>query len=211
MDHFYKYPRTPHLPWSPGVSDDDLVLDAAQFTGKVVVTEKLDGENTTMYRDKIHARSLDSRHHLSRSWTKQLHAGLRFDIPEGWRICGENLFALHSIAYTQLSSYFLVFSIWDENNFCLNWQQTKEFCELLNLQTVPELYVGKWDQKIIALLFTGESKMGGEQEGYVVRTLAGFPYSEFQQHIAKFVRTNHVQTDQNWMSRPVVPNELHKS
>lgn len=38
--------------------------------GPVVITEKMDGENTTLYRDGLHARSLDSRHHPSRNWVK---------------------------------------------------------------------------------------------------------------------------------------------
>jgi len=42
-----KYPRTPHLPWSEGASEDDIqLINAEMFEGKnVVVTEKLDGEN----------------------------------------------------------------------------------------------------------------------------------------------------------------------
>jgi len=42
-----KYPRTPHLPWPPGISGDDILLDSLQHLEKlndVVVTEKLDGE-----------------------------------------------------------------------------------------------------------------------------------------------------------------------
>ena len=52
-----KYPRTPHLPFSPGRSDDDIGLGKVEFTGEVVVTEKLDGENTTLYHDYLHART----------------------------------------------------------------------------------------------------------------------------------------------------------
>ena len=68
-----KYPRTPHLPWSPGASSDDvLLIDTQMFMGKpVVISEKMDGENTTLYADRLHARSLDSRHHPSRTWVKQ--------------------------------------------------------------------------------------------------------------------------------------------
>jgi len=47
-----KYPRTPHLPWSPGRFQEDVILaDSTQFMRKtVVVTEKMDGENTTSSR-----------------------------------------------------------------------------------------------------------------------------------------------------------------
>ena len=46
-----KYPRTYHLPYSKGYTSDDKVLTSDnQFqTMDVVVTEKMDGENTTIY------------------------------------------------------------------------------------------------------------------------------------------------------------------
>jgi hypothetical protein len=57
-----KYPRTPHLPWSPGATSDDIYQgNTSYFENKVVVvTEKMDGENTSIYRDFVHARSIDS-------------------------------------------------------------------------------------------------------------------------------------------------------
>lgn len=73
---YVKYPRTYHLPWSPGLTDDDRMLPSTKvFEGKqVVVTEKMDGENTTMYRDYMHARSLEEEHHESRCWVKKFMA-----------------------------------------------------------------------------------------------------------------------------------------
>ena len=64
-----RYPRTYHLPWSPGATDDDRVLpDVRHFEGQeVVVTAKMDGEQTTMYTDYLHARSIDWSRHPSRS------------------------------------------------------------------------------------------------------------------------------------------------
>ena len=61
----YKYPRTTHLPWSRSVSVDDLVyrphLDHGVYPEgtEVVITEKMDGENTSIYHDGLHARSVD--------------------------------------------------------------------------------------------------------------------------------------------------------
>jgi len=208
----YKFPRTFHFPWSPGTTSDDRILPSYDhfLDKKVVVTEKMDGENTTMYPNHIHARSLDSVHHPSRNAAKQLHGQIKYDIPHGWRITGENMYAKHSIFYDQLPSHFLVFGIWNDKNFCLAWDETKEWSKLLGLQTVPELYVGKFDEELIKGLFTGKSKYGPEQEGYVVRTFEGFPYSEFAKHVGKFVRAKHVRTSELWMNQPVVPNQLAK-
>ncbi|MFF0826482.1 RNA ligase family protein [Brevibacillus sp. NPDC003359] len=205
-----KYPRTFHLPWSRSRTDDDKILRTVRhFEGKeVVVTEKLDGENTTLYRNHIHARSLDSKDNASRHWVKMLHGTISFHIPEGWRICGENVYALHSIYYEGLKSYFYVFSIWNENNECLSWDETVEWAQLLGLETAPVLYRGIWKEETIKSCYTKQSVFGGEQEGYVVRTTERFPYEDFKQSAAKFVRKNHVQTDQHWLSKPVVPNGI---
>ncbi|NQZ58318.1 MAG: RNA ligase family protein [Lentisphaeraceae bacterium] len=203
----YKYPRTVHLPWSPGVTADDLHLETlTYFQGKevVVVTEKMDGENTTMYGDYIHARSIDGRYHSSRDWVKQLHAQIAADIPRGWRLCGENLYAVHSIAYKDLKSYFYLFAIFDENNLCLNWHDTLEWAALLNLPTPPCLYRGLWNEEIIKQIRVNKKRC----EGYVVRTAAAFEFSHFQTSCAKWVRQGHVQSDSHWMHQKIVKNEL---
>jgi DNA topoisomerase IB len=208
-----KYPRTRHLPWSPGRSRDDLILtDTSQFEGKqVVVTEKMDGENCTIGRNYTHARSINERPHPSRDWVKQFGAQVGLDIPDGWRLCGENLFAKHSIGYDELPSYFLLFSIWNENNVCLSWDETEEYAQLLGVKTVPVLYRGPWDEERIKAIFDGKSKMStGPAEGYVVRNAGSFHYSAFDKNIAKFVRSGHVQSETHWMEQDVVPNKLIK-
>ena len=95
--------------------------------------------NCTMYSDGSPARSIDSRHHPSRDWLKSLQGRVGHLIPAGWRVCGENMYALHSLGYDKLPSYFLVFSIWNEKNECLSWDDTVEWCELLGLTHVPVL------------------------------------------------------------------------
>lgn len=206
MSTYFKYPRTPHLPWSLSVSSDDLSKKSVSvFTGvDVVVTEKMDGENTTLYQNHLHARSLDSRHHPSRDWLKQWHGGMAHTIPDGWRICGENLFARHSVSYQQLGSYFYGFSVWNENNECLSWDETIEWFAMLSIHPVPVLYKGLWDENTIRELTIDTDK----QEGYVVRSAGKFHYDEFSQRVAKWVRADHVTTDKHWMHSEVVPNGL---
>lgn len=57
----YKHPRTPHLPWGFGGTPDDLTRTLNEFDPEIlVVTEKLDGQNVTIYQDcYVHARSVD--------------------------------------------------------------------------------------------------------------------------------------------------------
>lgn len=207
-----KYPKTFHFSWSENLQNDDRKLENDAFLdGKtIVVSEKIDGENTGMTRDSCHARSLDSRDHLSRHWIKGLHATIKHEIPDGWKIFGENVYAKHSIFYPELTSYFYVFSIWKDDGFCLSWKDTEEFCQLLGLEIVPVLYYGIWDIDKVKSCFTGKSKFGLEQEGYVVRNADSFHYDDFQNNIGKFVRDKHIKTDDHWMHGEVVQNLLRK-
>lgn len=207
-----KYPRTPHLPWSKGHTPDDIVLntfDHLAGLSEIVVTEKLDGENTTMHRDYIHARSPDSGFHPSRSWVTMHHAAIRYNIPENMKICGENMFARHSIAYDALESYFYVFAVIDGDRV-LPWDDTVEIAELLELPVVPLLYRGSWSIERIQECWTGISRCGGEQEGYVIRNAAGFALEEFQNNTAKYVRPGHVTSEQHWTKGPVIRNGLRE-
>lgn len=208
-----KYPRTYHLPWSPGMTDDDRMVDDANalFGGhEVVVTVKMDGENTTLYRDYIHARSLEFTPHPSRNRVRALHGSIAHEIPDGWRVCGENLYAKHAIHYKHLPAYFLAFSIWNEKNVCLSWDETLTWTELLGLQAVPVLYRGPWNEQKIRDLHRPIIN-GDECEGYVVRVADEFHYREFRTKVAKYVRANHVPVHGgHWANRVVVPNELEE-
>ncbi|MET8626832.1 RNA ligase family protein [Kitasatospora sp. NPDC004669] len=200
------YPRTPHLPWSPGVAADDVRTgELSGLAGaEVVVTEKLDGENTTLYPDGLHARSLDSAHHPSRAWVKGLQGRIGARIPDGWRICGENLFARHSIPYTDLDSWFYGFSVWTDQDHCLDWDGTVRFLRHLGVPTPRVLWRGRYDERALRALRLDLDR----QEGYVVRTVRGFPRAEFGERIAKWVRPQHVRTDTHWMHAAVVENGL---
>ncbi len=208
MTDLRKYPRTRHTPWSRSKTDDDKVYSSMDsFVGKeVVVTEKMDGENTAMYRNYIHARSLDSRHHGSRDWVKQLHGSIGHMIPEGMRICGENMFALHSIAYDDLDSYFLCFNIW-EGDECMSWDDTVEWCELLGLLHVPVLFRGIYNETAIRALW--DDSRSEVTEGYVIRLAERVSREDFRTSFAKFVRQGHVQEGgEHWMSKTIVPNKI---
>lgn len=207
--HYVKYPRTFHAPWSPGISDDDRVLKSVeQFEGRqVVVFDKLDGENTTMYTDHIHARSINSGGHPSRDWVKAFHAQIQGEIPWGWRICGENMFAEHSIKYDNLKTYLYGFAIWNDKNELLSWDETLEWFELLGIIPCPILYEDIYDYNTIRDL---EKNMNfTKQEGYVMRIRDGFHYRDFRKYVGKYVRKGHIQTAKHWMiGQKVIPNGL---
>jgi len=203
MTKYVKYPRTFHLPWSPGATSDDKVLaNTNHFIGKkIVVTEKMDGENTTMYKDHIHARSLDSAGGIDRDWVKMFWSTFSHDIPDNYRICGENMWARHSIHYTNLKSYFYGFSIWDGET-CLDWDIMLMYFQYFDIVPVPVVYKGIWNEELIRSINIDD------KEGYVVRLADSFEYKDFGTSVAKYVRANHVQTDEHWRQQAFVPNVL---
>ena len=198
-----KYPRTPHLSWSESIFEDDLIEEDIFPGREVVITEKLDGENTSLYNDYYHARSINSGNHHSRDYVKGLWGSIKDQIPKDFRICGENMFAKHSLHYTNLESYFLVFSIWDGDT-CLSWKDTVDYCKLLNLVTVPVLYEGLYDKNKLPTIDPLK------QEGYVIRSSNSFEYDDFVNNVRKYVRKGHVQTDEHWLNKPIEKNLLRQ-
>lgn len=208
FNHYSKAARTLHFTWSPGVQSDDKVIQSldAFINKEVILTNKRDGENTSMYRDYFHARSIDSRFHPSRSWVKSKWAQICGDIPEGWRVTGENVFATHSIHYTDLETYFYGFGIWDEQNIRLGWDTILEWFALLDITPVETLYRGPFDERVIRDIC--ESIDTVNNEGAVLTTVDGFSYNDYHKNVAKWVRPGHVQTDSHWQHAQVVPNKL---
>jgi hypothetical protein len=200
----FKYPRTPHLPQSEGMTDDDKMASPAtlaylQSGIELVVTEKMDGGNLTFYPNYFHGRSLDSGTHAWDQHAKSLWASVRHDIPQGWRVSGESMYARRSVSYDGLPGVFLVFGVWDDTNTLLSYDEMVEWAGLLGLPVVPLLYRGNDYSK--AVKAWGELKDSQTSEGFVVRDAGRIPYDEFANRVGKFVRANHVRTSADWRHR----------
>ena len=216
-----KWPRTYHFAQSPGLQNDDRRLPStAPFFGKrVLATLKMDGEGTTMNRVRTFPRSPDGRYHPSRDMMKAYHASKASMIPEMWRISGEYMYALHSIAYTgenALPSWFMGFGVWDETNTLLSWDETLEVFEMMDIVPVPVLFDGIWDEGLVdRIAATIDTEM---QEGFVIRVADRIPYpsgqadaGRFFSQVGKWVRPRHVQVGaDHWQNGPVIPNQLTK-
>lgn len=204
-----KYPKTFHFDFSGSLINDDRELESTKgFEGKrVIVTEKLDGENASIYNGYYHPRSVTDDGHPSRNWLKGFKANFDYLIPEGWRVCGENVYAEHSIRYENLDTFFYVFNIWDKNNICFEWDKTVEYCKEWGLMHVPVLYDGVFDYDHIKQIY--ENLDFSKQEGIVCRVATSFHYDDFQKFTAKAVRPKHVATDEHW-TKTWKPNSLKK-
>ena len=206
-----KFPRMPHLPWSPGGTKDDKTLSSAShLVGlPILITEKIDGSNLCMTRDDVFARSHSSwPTHKSFDMAKALHASIKNNIDKRASIFGEWAYAVHSIEYTSLPGYFLVFAVrWERNGCWLDWREVDDIAFCLGLPTVPILYKGVIYtetelEDITTKLGEAKSNFGLVREGIVIRNREEF--YDFDSNVAKWVKADHpANPDEHWMFRPI--------
>lgn len=209
--HYVKYPRTYHLPWSECIGKDDrVVVDLSKFTNqRVIVTLKMDGSNITMYNDIIHSRSFDERSHPVSGRVKALWSQFQSNIPDGWRVCGEDLYNTHSIHYSNLNSFLYGYAIWNDQNICLSWDETIEYFQLLEIEPVEVLYDGVFDEQAIKKL--SKQLDLSNNEGYVLRLADSFSLFDFKLSVGKYVRPDHHRTVvHNLSSAKLGINSLNK-
>ena len=200
-----KYNRTYHLPWSPGTTGDDRIAPSVKSLIGIdlVITEKLDGENCGMSNKGVYARSHAA--FTTSPWSREvraIHEGIKSSIDEDVFIFGENMEGIHSIEYSNLSSYFYIFGVRD-NNIWIPWEGVEEYAYLLDLPTVPVLFKGQVSSEkelksLTESLVSQPSALGGKREGIVVRNEDMFHNEDFSTNVMKWVRKGHVTTDEHW-------------
>lgn len=204
-----KYPRTLHLPFSPGLQNDDRRVENGWeelLEHTLVLTEKMDGENSCMSKYDVFARShgAPTRNPWSRNlWDiGGLHDQIKNKIGENEYIYGENLYGIHSIEYTELTNYFYLFGVRNDSIW-YSWNDVELMANCLDIPTVPVLEIHKFTsvkelEEHILFHMSNGSRYGSEIEGVVVRNIESYPIDEFQKNVVKYVRKGHVQTDQFW-------------
>jgi hypothetical protein len=201
-----KYPRTYHFPFSAGVTNDDRVADTmSNLIGQeIVITEKLDGENCGMTDGGVYARSHVA--YTTSDWSREVRALHKLvvedELGDGVFLFGENLEGIHSIEYTNLTSYFYIFGIRD-NNIWIPWGKVEEYAYLFDIPTVPVLFKGivnseKELKELVEKLSKETSELGGQREGVVARVAGMFHNDDFDKNVIKWVRKGHIQTDAHW-------------
>jgi RNA ligase len=210
-----KYGRTYHFPFSPGTTSDDRIAHDYYVHlsnwNAIVHTEKLDGENNCLNRYGVFARS-----HAAPTispWTKALRDKwelLKNDLGD-LEIFGENLYAIHSIAYGKIDQHYFVFGVRVADQW-LSWDEVKFYAQAFDFAVVPELGISSVTSEPI--LKASVLKYAAEQsefestdidsgktcsrEGVVSRSAAGFHVDDFAANVFKYVRKGHVKTDEHW-------------
>jgi hypothetical protein len=225
VSSFFRFPRTPHLAWlGPGQGPaDDKVLSAAEMSSlldhELVVEEKVDGANlgfSTSDEGELLVQNrgsyLDRResHPQFRPLWPWLSSRSR-DLGEAlWphlMLFGEWCYAVHSVAYARLPSYFLGFDVYDrEMGKFWDTSRRDAFLAQLGLDPVPRLAQGRFSKADLVRLIAAPSRVGAERmEGIVVRHEA----EGFTDLRAKLVRAEFTQAiGEHWSRQALRRNRL---
>ena len=210
-----KYSRTWHYPFSPGATNDDRInydyWEQILQIKEVVHTEKLDGENTCLSRHGVFARShaAPTRHPWA-GYLRQRWEVIKTELGD-LEIFGENLYAIHSIEYRDLEHHFFVFAI-REGDRWLSWEEVQFYAGLLDFSTVPEVARTRPDdeEKFVEELLAwvtmpsafssvdAHTREPCSMEGVVTRNVEGYAVEAFANNVFKYVRKDHVKTDEHW-------------
>ncbi len=185
------YPRIPHLVPGRGTKDDQVLASTSAgrlLDAEVVVEEKLDGANVSLWVDDDGRPSCASRGGPGardragqlgplRGWLTANDDRLR-PVLAAWPVVyAEWMLLMHTIAYDQLPSYLVVLDLWDRNRGFATVGDRDAACEEAGLVQPPQLWRGvpRSSERIERLL--GRSAWGREgAEGVVLRRVgAGEP------------------------------------
>ena len=162
-----EYPRTPHVPYKPNMSADDVLAsnhesDLIFKSDRVSVTEKVDGANCGMALYEGEAVIRNHTHILSKGFVKDTPAKKQFASIWGWfyenkkkfvalndalgpvSVYGEWLIAQHGLEYDRLPSYFMAFDLYNyEQHQFVATDLARKFLTEIGFNVVPELFFGK--------------------------------------------------------------------
>lgn len=228
MSDFFRFPHTPHLAWlGTGTPRDDKVLSRTEaddlLCGPVVVEEKLDGanlgfsvspegalraQNRGQYLHAPHAGQFARLNEWLVSREEALFDALGTDL----MAFGEWCAACHSLNYTSLPDWWLLFDVYDRRAGRF-WSTARRdaWAADLDLTTVPKLGIGRFDlAEVRELVSTRTSAfLEGPLEGVVVRR----EDEDWLLQRAKLVRADFTQQIQNhWRRHALTWNRvLHSS
>jgi len=195
-----KFPRIPHLPFSPGATpDDERIADLYSLMDcPLVLTEKMDGANAAMTSETVYARS-HSGPARGRMFDelKAHHAAVRHMIPESHSIFVEWCHAVHTVEYENrddvpFPQLFVIGARDDETGTWGSWETLYQWAGKLGCDVVPkiEVHVFTTPEELegrVKMAATQPSYWGPRREGVVVRLLDEFSDEDFGICVAKFV------------------------
>lgn len=228
MSEFHRFPHTPYLAWlGSGAPRDDKVLSPIEaselLNGEVVLEEKLDGANlgfslgpASEVRVQNRGQYLVDPHagQFARlpAWL-ELHSdavaeALLEHADDGLMLFGEWCTARHSLAYTRLPDWFLLFDVLETGTDTF-WSSTRRnaLASRLGLATTPQVARGLYSLRRLESLLTtqGSRFRDGPLEGIVIRR----ENADWCEQRAKLVRPDFTQAiNEHWRNRRIEWNRL---
>jgi len=220
---FFRFPHTPHLAWlGTGKPRDDKVL-APREVGELlahdlVVEEKVDGANIGLSADELgQVRAQNRGSYLDRGhchpqfkplwrWLEERNEVLVRTLGADLMLFGEWCYAVHSVRYTRLPDWFLVFDVYDRAHERF-WSSSRrdELVRRLNLHLVPRLAAGRFELDALKRFMESSPLSEGPSEGLYVRCDEGMWLAAR----GKIVRPAFVQDiDEHWTRQPLRANAL---
>lgn len=222
---FFRFPSTPHLAWlgQGGPPRDDKLLSEDQAIDLlreiVTVEEKVDGANigiSLTLDDKILLQNrgqyilepFAGQFKRIPPWIAQHEQQLREILSEDIMLFGEWCAARHSITYSHLSDWFLLFDVYDRpTGRFWSSQRRDELARAAGISTVPLLQRSRVNlSDLKEMLRTGISRYSeGLMEGLIIRQESeGWCNAR-----AKLVSADFVQAiGEHWSRRRIVWNKI---
>lgn len=228
VEPFHRFPHTPHLAWLGAAEPrDDKVLSAIEasclLAGEVVIEEKVDGANLGFslspagdLRAQNRGQYLAEPHagQFSRlpAWLAT-HGGAIGDLllehaDRGLMLFGEWCAARHSLYYTRLPDWFVLFDVFEANTGRF-WSSNRrnDLATDLSIATTPRLARGRFAlPELVTNVQQWPSRFrDGPLEGIVVRSES----ADWCEQRAKLVRADFTQgIADHWRSRALQWNRL---
>lgn len=175
-----KYPRIPHLAFSSVTDADDIVVDKDIFGQPWVVTEKIDGSQTSyeIVDGIVQARnrntallsgSMDRQFHRLPAWVQVHYEVLVTLLGDQYILFGEWMCHVHTVHYDRLPDWFVAFGLFDKvTGSFLPFLPTMERLRSLGFSTVPLVFEGVVKDRKMIDSFIKKSAFGSEEmEGVV--------------------------------------------
>lgn len=218
----FRFPHTAHLAWlGPSRPREDKVFSQnereAFLAGEVVVEEKIDGANLGFFLEDgvlyavnrgsiIDLQNPPKQFKFLPQWLAPREEAFKEALSERLVLYGEWCYARHTILYTRLPDWFVVFDVYDRSTRKFySTQRRNNLAKGLGLSVVPHLYTGKITfEGLLGLL--GQSRFGdGPAEGVYLRR----EDREWLIARCKLVRAEFVQAIvEHWSSRPIEVNRV---
>jgi ATP-dependent RNA circularization protein (DNA/RNA ligase family) len=224
LANFFRFPHTPHLTWlgEDSPREDKALLPSevtALLAGDVVVDEKLDGANLGLSLSHEGGLLVQNRgQYLSDlhsgqfarlpAWLAQNSEGLRAVLKPNLILFGEWGAARHSLNYTALPDWFLLFDVYDRNVKRF-WSSARRnaLATSSGLVAVQAVLYGQTTVTALKhLVVTKQSHYRkGPLEGFVIRRES----AEWCESRAKLIHPDFTQAiDTHWRKRTIKWNRI---